>query len=119
LVVTVLLSWPFSWLVLNVSAYIFEYYLEWVAYKQIVPFEPNLLKTQRIVTYCTVTLIVNVIPVTYASYIGAAISILLTSLGLRALYNLKFNLGLAVTFVYQLLLYAFIYVISYAIRLMV
>ena len=115
----VLVTWPLSWLVLNVSAYIFEYYLEWVAYKQILNLQPNLLSTQRIVTYSTVPFIISVIPVEYANYLGGAISILLTSLGLKALYDLKLSLGLGVVLGYQLLGYALVYLIIYALKLLV
>ena len=115
----VLVTWPLSWLVLNVSAYIFEYYLEWVAYKQILNLQPNLLSTQRIVTYSTVPFIISVIPVEYANYLGGAISILLTSLGLKALYDLKLSLGLGLVLGYQLLGYALVYLIIYALKLLV
>jgi len=115
----VLVTWPCSWLVLNVSAYIFEYYLEWVAYKQILNLQPNLLSTQRIVTYSTVPFIISIIPVEYANYLGGAISILLTSLGLKALYDLKLSLGLGLVLGYQLLGYALVYLIIYALKLLV
>ena len=115
----VLISWPVSWLVLNFSSKIFEFYLEWVAYRRIVNFQPNLLSTQRIVTYSTITLIINVIPIVHINYLSAAISILLTGLGLKTLYDLKLSLGVGVALVYQLLIYAFIYIIGYTIQLLV
>ena len=119
LLLAVLLAWPLSWVLLNVGAVIFEYYLEWVAYKQIIRFQPNLLLTQRIMAYSSISFLFSALPGEYLGYLGGLVSLALTALGLKTVYKIKLDLGIGLVIAYNLLIFAIILIAVYSIKLLV
>ena len=116
-VVVVLLVWPLSWVVLNFSAYIFNYFLQWVSYKKILDFQPDLLTTQRIVAYTLITILISAIPVPHINYVRDIATILLTGIGLKVLYGLKISHGIGVALAYQVILFLILYTIKLLLQL--
>lgn len=119
LIMAVLLAWPLSWVLLNIGAGIFEYYLEWIAYKQILNFQPSLLQTQRIMAYSSISFVLSVLPGEYLSYLGALVSLALTAVGLKTLYKLNLGQGVGLALVYNLLILAIVIIAALLINLLV
>ena len=112
LIVVILLVWPMSWVILNISANIFNYYLQWVSYKRVLLFQPDLLITQRIVAYASISHIISAIPISNIVYVSELISIVLSGIGIHVLYKVKVQHGIGLVLIYHLIILVLAFGIS-------